>query len=227
MNAQLYADDVTVDSRVKALCYGTGTVIEITDDTAQNYFVKLDSPTIVGSKMWFSRNELTLVSPPFHAPGELERQAFDPKAAWHTHRALCPECGNPNRDLCDIGDDLFFAVYLDRTRPTEKSFGINIADLIDSRDDALARIAELEDAVKARDAWLNAAANTIERYAAKYGAISTLEDAPRGTCPFCHRPSHAPLCAPLRAAMAGEVDVEALIESLDAARDALELLIFS
>lgn len=48
-----------------------------------------------------------------------------------------------------------------------------------------------------------------------------------GTCPFCLRHHGPRMCQPLRAAMGDDgVDVPSLIESLDDARDALELLVF-
>jgi hypothetical protein len=62
----------------------------------------------------------TPTRPPFHAPGydrlEEEARAFDAKAAWHAHRAHCPICQNLEAPLCDTGDDLFFAFYLNRTK---------------------------------------------------------------------------------------------------------------
>lgn len=93
-------------------------------------------------------------------PATAEARASDAKAAWHTHRGTCPECGNPNRDLCDIGDDLFFAVYIDRTQPTEKFFGINIPSLIDRNDDLHTVLAERD----ARIAELEGALRLIRRY---------------------------------------------------------------
>lgn len=49
-----------------------------------------------------------------------------------------------------------------------------------------------------------------------------------GTCPFCEGEAHARACQPLRTLlMDDEINVLSLIESLDDARDTIDLLIFA
>lgn len=91
---------IAAGMRFEHLGFGTGTVINITDDERLNVQVKFDSPSRFGSKFWFDASE---IDPPGENPlGDSEGDP-DPPVAIPTYACTrARPCTNPRHDHARI-----------------------------------------------------------------------------------------------------------------------------